>query len=90
MPPVTRPSGRGRGFSYARARVYRRVREGESVAPGGRRTQGVNYGLPAREPVYPGECLQRPHSALGYRPPAPEVTLPNDMNETMEIGQMAA
>ena len=33
---------------------------------------------------------KRPHSALGYHPPAPEVMLPNDMNETMETGQMAA
>ncbi len=33
---------------------------------------------------------RRPHSALGYRPPAPEVTLPKEMKETMETGQMAA
>jgi len=33
---------------------------------------------------------RRPHSALGYRPPAPEVTLPSEMKETMETGQMAA
>jgi len=33
---------------------------------------------------------QRPHSALGYRPPAPEVVLPREKNATMETGQMAA
>jgi transposase InsO family protein len=33
---------------------------------------------------------KRPHSALGYRPPAPEVMLPKEMKETMETGQMAA
>jgi len=33
---------------------------------------------------------RRPHSALGYRPPAPEVMLPKEMKETMETGQMAA
>ena len=33
---------------------------------------------------------RRPHSSLGYRPPAPEVMLPNEMNETLETGQMAA
>ena len=32
----------------------------------------------------------RPHSALGYRPPAPEVVLPNDGKRKMETGQMAA
>lgn len=33
---------------------------------------------------------KRPHSALGYRPPAPEVVMPRNMKETMETGQMAA
>ena len=33
---------------------------------------------------------KRPHSALGYRPPAPEVVLPNDGKRKMETGQMAA
>jgi transposase InsO family protein len=33
---------------------------------------------------------RRPHSALGYRPPAPEVVLPNDGERRMETGQMAA
>jgi len=33
---------------------------------------------------------KRPHSALGYRPPAPEVMLPNGMKETMGICQMDA
>ena len=33
---------------------------------------------------------QRPHSALGYRPPAPEVVLPNDRKRSMETGQKAA
>jgi transposase InsO family protein len=33
---------------------------------------------------------RRPHSALGYRPPAPEVVLPNGMKGAMETGQMAA
>ena len=33
---------------------------------------------------------RRPHSALGYRPPAPEVILPKEMKEVMETGQMAA
>jgi hypothetical protein len=32
----------------------------------------------------------RPHSALGYRPPAPEVVIPKEMNTEMETGQMAA
>lgn len=33
---------------------------------------------------------KRPHSALGYRPPAPEVVLPKEMNRVLESGQMAA
>jgi hypothetical protein len=33
---------------------------------------------------------KRPHSALGYRPPVPEVVLPNDGKRKMETGQMAA
>ena len=33
---------------------------------------------------------KRPHSALGYRPPAPEVVLPNNGKQRMETGQMAA
>lgn len=33
---------------------------------------------------------RRPHSALGYQPPAPEVMLPKEVKETMETGQMAA
>jgi len=33
---------------------------------------------------------KRPHSALGYRPPEPEVMLPNGMKETMGICQMDA
>lgn len=33
---------------------------------------------------------RRPHSALGYRPPAPEVVIPNEMNREIETGQMAA
>ena len=33
---------------------------------------------------------KRPHSALGYRPPAPEVVLPNEGIREMETGQMAA
>ena len=33
---------------------------------------------------------KRPHSALGYRPPAPEVVMPRKMKVTMETGQMAA
>jgi len=33
---------------------------------------------------------RRPHSALGYRPPAPEVLMPGDINRAMEKGHMAA
>lgn len=33
---------------------------------------------------------RRPHSALGYRPPAPEVVIPNDGKRGMETGQMVA
>lgn len=33
---------------------------------------------------------KRPHSALGYRPPAPEVVLPKEISEDMEKGQKAA
>jgi transposase InsO family protein len=33
---------------------------------------------------------KRPHSALGYRPPAPEVAWPNEMKKEMDTGQMAA
>ena len=33
---------------------------------------------------------KRPHSALGYRPPAPEVVLPNEGIREMETGQKAA
>ena len=33
---------------------------------------------------------RRPHSALGYRPPAPEVVVPNGMKGAVETGQMAA
>jgi len=33
---------------------------------------------------------KRPHSALGYRPPAPEVILPKEMTNEMENGQKAA
>jgi transposase InsO family protein len=32
----------------------------------------------------------RPHSALGYRPPAPEVIMPNDGKREMETGRKAA
>jgi hypothetical protein len=30
---------------------------------------------------------RRPHSALGYRPPAPEVVIPNEGKRGMEKGQ---
>jgi transposase InsO family protein len=33
---------------------------------------------------------KRPHSSLGYRPPAPEVVIPKKMKGTIETGQMAA
>jgi transposase InsO family protein len=33
---------------------------------------------------------RRPHSALGYRPPAPEVALPGNGKRGMETGRMAA
>jgi transposase InsO family protein len=33
---------------------------------------------------------RRPHSALGYRPPAPEVVMPEETNGAMATGQMAA
>ena len=33
---------------------------------------------------------RRPHSALGYRPPAPEVVLPKEIKGAMATGQMAA
>ena len=33
---------------------------------------------------------RRPHSALGYRPPAPEVVMPKGMNRGVETGQMVA
>jgi transposase InsO family protein len=33
---------------------------------------------------------ERPHSALGYRPPVPEVVLPNEEKREMETGQKAA
>ena len=33
---------------------------------------------------------KRPHSALGYRPPTPEVGIPSEMKQAMEIGQVAA
>ena len=33
---------------------------------------------------------RRPHSALGYRPPAPEVVIPKGKNGVMETGRMAA
>jgi transposase InsO family protein len=33
---------------------------------------------------------KRPHSALGYRPPVPEVVMPRNMKERMETGQIAA
>jgi transposase InsO family protein len=33
---------------------------------------------------------RRPHSALGYRPPAPEVIIPSEIQGAMETGQMAA
>jgi len=33
---------------------------------------------------------KRPHSALGYRPPAPEVVLPNEGIREMETDQKAA
>ena len=33
---------------------------------------------------------KRPHSSLGYRPPAPEVVMPKEMKGTIENGQMAA
>ncbi len=33
---------------------------------------------------------KQPHSALGYRPPAPEVVLPKEISEAMEKGQKAA
>jgi putative transposase len=33
---------------------------------------------------------RRPHSALGYRPPAPQVVLPNEGIREMETGQMVA
>ena len=32
----------------------------------------------------------RPHSSLGYCPPAPEVAIPKEMKGTIETGQMAA
>jgi len=33
---------------------------------------------------------QRPHSALGYRPPAPEVVIPREKIKELETGQLAA
>ncbi len=33
---------------------------------------------------------QRPHSAQGYRPPAPEVVIPRETMKELETGQMAA
>lgn len=33
---------------------------------------------------------RRPHSALGYRPPAPEVLMPSNINRAMETGHTAA
>ena len=33
---------------------------------------------------------RRPHSALGYRPPAPEVIITSEIKGAMETGQMAA
>ena len=33
---------------------------------------------------------KRPHSALGYRPPAPEVVLPREITDELEKGQKAA
>ena len=33
---------------------------------------------------------RRPHSALGYRPPAPEVVMPNNGKREMETCLMAA
>ena len=33
---------------------------------------------------------KRPHSALGYRPPAPEVVLPKEGIRELETGQKAA
>ncbi len=33
---------------------------------------------------------KRPHSSLGYRPPAPEVVIPKEMKGTVETGQIAA
>ena len=33
---------------------------------------------------------KRPHSALGYRPPAPEVVLPRKITDELEKGQKAA
>jgi hypothetical protein len=36
------------------------------------------------------EFIKANHSALGYRPPAPEVVLPNDGIREMETGQKAA
>lgn len=33
---------------------------------------------------------KRPHSALGYRPPAPEVVVSRETNGAMATGQMAA
>jgi len=33
---------------------------------------------------------KRPHSVLGYGPPAPEVVLPKEISDDMEKGQKAA
>ena len=33
---------------------------------------------------------QRPHSVLGYRPPASEVVIPREKMKELETGQMAA
>ncbi len=33
---------------------------------------------------------RRPHSALGYRPPAPEVVLPKEITDELESGRQAA
>lgn len=32
---------------------------------------------------------RRPHSALGYRPPAPEVIIPSEKKRILETGPMA-
>ena len=33
---------------------------------------------------------RRPHSALGYRPPAPEVVLPKEITDELQSGRQAA